>query len=99
MYMPFGDFFTKTITQSEGRALIGKMQALEPYAADAYSYVRTQQKLISEEEAQDVNGDVEKERKKPMKLGTLSQAEWEATNIYLVFAFQKIYESTAHDLD
>ncbi|XP_064611079.1 mRNA cap guanine-N7 methyltransferase-like [Liolophura sinensis] len=92
---PFSDFFETFKEEGEGRSLLGKMQALEPFPAsedvrlmgeeEQYSHAR---QMLSDLEASD-QGAEGNPRRHPQKLGTLSQSEWEAISLYLVFVFQK----------
>lgn len=106
---PFAEFFKEQITQNEGRALIGRMQALEPYPADqdvdlmgmeedSYAAAkRLAAELTTRQESeQDQDGG---HRRKPLKVGTLSLAEWEATSVYMVFAFQKVSDKCPDYVD
>ncbi|KFO26911.1 mRNA cap guanine-N7 methyltransferase [Fukomys damarensis] len=80
----FMEFFEEKIKNNENKMLLKRMQALEPYPANENS------KLNSEKA-----GDYEhaaafmKNTQVRLPLGTLSKSEWEATSIYLVFAFEK----------
>lgn len=60
------------------------MQALEPYPADENSKL-TSEKVDDYEHA----AKYMKNSQVRLPLGTLSKSEWEATSIYLVFAFEK----------
>ncbi|CAH1779535.1 unnamed protein product, partial [Owenia fusiformis] len=90
----FEEYFKEHITTQDGRALIGRMQALEPYPADddvdlmgkdvPGSYTAAQNKVDQIQAEKDSNND-----RRKFKVGTLSQSEWEAATVYLAFAFQK----------
>ncbi|KAK2181344.1 hypothetical protein NP493_403g06001 [Ridgeia piscesae] len=94
---PFADFFAEHIRKGDGRGLIGRMQALEPYppaeevdllakTSDAYTHARS---YLDAHQADKQDG-------RPFantKVGTLSKDEWEAVSLYLVFAFQKVEET------
>ncbi|PSN50636.1 hypothetical protein C0J52_15143 [Blattella germanica] len=78
----FQDYYEKL--KEEGRSLLGKMQALETYppfhdapllgkVPEDYDHV---QQYMNKSTGH-------------RKVGTLSQSEWEAASLYLVFAFQK----------
>ncbi|KAK2166906.1 hypothetical protein NP493_1300g00064 [Ridgeia piscesae] len=95
---PFADFFTEHIRKGDGRDLLGRMQALEPYppaeevnlvakTSEAYTHARS---YLDARQADKQNGWPSTD----MKVGTLSKDEWEADSIYLVFAFQKVEETT-----
>jgi len=94
----FADFFQQKVQDNDGRGLIGRMQGLEPYppdddvelmSKDEKSYANA--KKYWTEKQSSAAGD--NERRRPVKVGTLSQAEWEASTIYLVFAFQRLPDS------
>lgn len=76
-----------------GRQLLGRMQALESYPAfdasglmsnDEKDYIHAKEKVES----------IEKASGRPERVGTLSQAEWEAICLYVVFVFEKRSEKT-----
>ncbi|VIO99571.1 Uncharacterized protein BM_BM2354 [Brugia malayi] len=85
----FPDAFEYYINERNGRALLGRMQALEPFPpvddvklmgpSESYKFAETKLNEIMEErlEAGCVG------------MGTLSQDEWEIASMYLVFAFQR----------
>ncbi|XP_041101080.1 mRNA cap guanine-N7 methyltransferase [Polyodon spathula] len=81
----FREFFEEKIQIEEHKMLMRRMQALEPYPADDRS------KLVSDnlEEYEHVQRYIKGCQAK-MPLGTLSKSEWDATSIYLVFAFEKM---------
>uniref|UniRef100_A0A131YLM5 mRNA cap guanine-N(7) methyltransferase n=1 Tax=Rhipicephalus appendiculatus TaxID=34631 RepID=A0A131YLM5_RHIAP len=87
----FEDFFDQFKDDPEGKVLLRKMQALEAYPPfgdqttlgkdpDDYKHAVEQLEKIKDQEPES--------RRRP-QVGTLSQAEWEALSIYVVFAFQK----------
>ncbi|XP_042539617.1 mRNA cap guanine-N7 methyltransferase [Dipodomys spectabilis] len=80
----FLEFYEEKIKNNENKMLLKRMQALEPYPANENS------KLTSEK-ADDYKHAAEymKNSQVRLPLGTLSKSEWEATSIYLVFAFEK----------
>lgn len=91
----FAEFFNENIDlSSENRRLLGAMQSLETFptddmlklmssSQDDYAFAKeTLEKSVSSEKHQDSQHSI--------KAGTLSQAEWEAISLYLVFAFQKM---------
>lgn len=64
--------------------LLKRMQALESYPANENS------KLASEKAGDYAHAaEYMKNSQVRLPLGTLSKSEWEATSIYLVFAFEK----------
>lgn len=70
--------------KNEGKSLLGKMQALETYPPYHESPLLGQP-------LQDYQHAINYMQNLPghRKIGTLSQAEWEVTSLYAVFAFQK----------
>ncbi|XP_035286719.1 mRNA cap guanine-N7 methyltransferase [Anguilla anguilla] len=81
----FREFFEEKIQNEQHKFLMKKMQALEQYPADERNKLASDSPAEYEHVKQRIEcADV----KAP--LGTLSQSEWEATSIYLVFAFEKM---------
>ncbi|XP_056154527.1 mRNA cap guanine-N7 methyltransferase [Lampris incognitus] len=81
----FSEFFDEHVRKEEHRGLMMKMMALEPYLCDQRSPLAA----VADGEYQHA----QEHTQKPgvhLPLGTLSRSEWEATSIYLVFAFQKM---------
>ncbi|XP_038602254.1 mRNA cap guanine-N7 methyltransferase [Tachyglossus aculeatus] len=80
----FLEFYDEKIKNVDNKMLLKRMQALEPYPANEHS------KLVSDN-MEDYEHAVKyiKNGQTRMPLGTLSKSEWEATSIYLVFAFEK----------
>lgn len=79
----FSEFFQEHVTDEQHKSLMQRMHALEPYpvedgtkASDGveYEHARTRSETPGAR----------------LPLGTLSKSEWEATSIYLVFAFEKM---------
>lgn len=64
--------------------LLKRMQALEPYPASENSRLASEKADDYEHAAKYM-----KNSQVRLPLGTLSKSEWEATSIYLVFAFEK----------
>uniref|UniRef100_A0A8D0H9B2 mRNA cap guanine-N(7) methyltransferase n=1 Tax=Sphenodon punctatus TaxID=8508 RepID=A0A8D0H9B2_SPHPU len=83
----FREFYEEKIKNEEHKMLLKRMQALEQYPANDNS------KLVSDKpedyEHAEEHMKEGKEGKAKLPLGTLSKSEWEATSIYLVFAFEK----------
>ncbi|GAB1301841.1 mRNA cap guanine-N7 methyltransferase [Apodemus speciosus] len=80
----FLEFYEEKIKNNENKMLLKRMQALEPYPANENS------KLASEKVGDYAHAtDYMKNSQVRLPLGTLSKSEWEATSIYLVFAFEK----------
>lgn len=93
---PFDEYFAEKSEMGEHRSLLGRMSALECYpppdgtslvgSTSDYKDTEVTQAKLKEEDTRPE--DVKHHR--PVRLGTLSQAEWEASTIYLAFAFQKV---------
>lgn len=64
--------------------LLKRMQALEAYPANGNSKLASEKADDYEHAEQYI-----KNSQVRLPLGTLSKSEWEATSIYLVFAFEK----------
>lgn len=80
----FLEFYEEKIKNNENKMLLKRMQALESYPANENS------KLASEKVGDYAHAaDYMKNSQVRLPLGTLSKSEWEATSIYLVFAFEK----------
>ncbi|XP_077208948.1 mRNA cap guanine-N(7) methyltransferase [Paroedura picta] len=80
----FREFFDEKIKNEEHKMLLKQMQALEPYPADEHS------KLVSDKKDEYVYAEMLKDDEKlKLPFGTLSKSEWEATSIYMIFAFEK----------
>lgn len=80
----FHEYFEEKIQNEEHKKLLKRMQALEQYPPERYT------SLVSS-----TKGDYSHAEEAELSLGTLSKSEWEATSIYLVFAFQKQSERLA----
>ncbi|KAE8598278.1 hypothetical protein XENTR_v10016783 [Xenopus tropicalis] len=80
----FREFFEEKVKNDEQKMLLKRMKALEPYPA-APNFKLVSGRTEDYEHAQKLveNGQVK------LPLGTLSKSEWEATSIYLLFAFEK----------
>ncbi|XP_055983083.1 mRNA cap guanine-N7 methyltransferase [Sorex fumeus] len=80
----FLEFYKEKIKNNENKMLLKRMQALEAFSANENSK-QISEKVDDYRHATDYmkNGQVR------LPLGTLSNSEWEATSIYLVFAFEK----------
>ncbi|XP_054841052.1 mRNA cap guanine-N7 methyltransferase isoform X2 [Eublepharis macularius] len=80
----FREFYEEKIKNEEHKMLLKQMQALEQYPADEHS------KLVSntKDDYEYAEG-CKNDEKMKLPLGTLSKSEWEATSIYLIFAFEK----------
>ncbi|XP_060680496.1 mRNA cap guanine-N7 methyltransferase [Hemiscyllium ocellatum] len=81
----FAEFFKEKVQNSEHKMLLKKMKALEQYpsAENKGNPTFNQQDYVHAE-------DYLKNPQAILPLGTLSKSEWEATSIYLVFAFEKL---------
>lgn len=82
MFERFDNYYDRM--KNEGKSLLGKMQALETYPPYHESPLLGQH-------SQDYQHAISYMQNLPdhRKIGTLSQAEWEVTSLYAVFAFQK----------
>uniref|UniRef100_A0A8C0MK94 mRNA cap guanine-N(7) methyltransferase n=1 Tax=Canis lupus familiaris TaxID=9615 RepID=A0A8C0MK94_CANLF len=80
----FLEFYEEKIKNNENKMLLKLMQALEPYPAKENSKLASE-KVDDYEHA----AEYMKNSQVRLPLGTLSKSEWEATSIYLVFAFEK----------
>ncbi|XP_005107770.1 mRNA cap guanine-N7 methyltransferase [Aplysia californica] len=96
--IPFADFFEAHCQSRENLKLLENMQALEPYPpmegtelvsskAEDYSSVKKFYNSVVESQSSDHS-------RSSKKIGTLSQDEWEAATLYLVFVFQKVKDVT-----
>ncbi|XP_066417394.1 mRNA cap guanine-N7 methyltransferase isoform X1 [Molothrus aeneus] len=82
--MTFREFYEEKIKNEEHKMLLRRMQALEPYSTHGDS------RLVSDKpDDYEHAKEFIKDGKAKLPLGTLSKSEWEATSIYLVFAFEK----------
>ncbi|XP_043543626.1 mRNA cap guanine-N7 methyltransferase [Chiloscyllium plagiosum] len=81
----FAEFFKEKVQNSEHKMLLKKMKSLEQYpsAENKGNPAFNQQDYVHAE-------DYLKNPQARLPLGTLSKSEWEATSIYLVFAFEKL---------
>uniref|UniRef100_A0A8D1XRP7 mRNA cap guanine-N(7) methyltransferase n=1 Tax=Sus scrofa TaxID=9823 RepID=A0A8D1XRP7_PIG len=80
----FLEFYEEKIKNNENKMLLKRMQALEPYPASENSRLASEKADDYEHAAKYM-----KNSQVRLPLGTLSKSEWEATSIYLVFAFEK----------
>ncbi|XP_074060374.1 mRNA cap guanine-N(7) methyltransferase [Macrotis lagotis] len=80
----FLEFYEEKIKNVENKVLLKRMQALEPYPANENSKLASGNLGDYEHAAKYM-----KNSQVRLPLGTLSKSEWEATSIYLVFAFEK----------
>ncbi|KAM6973659.1 mRNA cap guanine-N(7) methyltransferase [Aplochiton taeniatus] len=81
----FSEFFEEHIKEEQHRSLMMRMLALESYPCDGRSRPSTESpgEYDHAKEHSDRPG-------VRLPLGTLSKSEWDATSIYLVFAFEKM---------
>ncbi|XP_031444867.1 mRNA cap guanine-N7 methyltransferase [Phasianus colchicus] len=82
--MTFREFYEEKIKNEEHKMLLRRMQALEPYSTFGDSRLASDKPDDYEHAKEFI-----KDGKAKLPLGTLSKSEWEATSIYLVFAFEK----------
>ncbi|CAJ1084287.1 mRNA cap guanine-N7 methyltransferase [Xyrichtys novacula] len=81
----FSEFFKEKVKDEQHRSLMMKMMALEPFTAEVRGQPASDSRgEYSHAEEHCSRGSIK------LPLGTLSQSEWEATSIYLVFVFQKM---------
>ncbi|CAG5114777.1 unnamed protein product, partial [Candidula unifasciata] len=93
----FSDFFKENLHNKDNLSLLSTMQALEPYppveGAETVSS-RDEDYQVAKDFLLSVSKSGEKEQSgrqyQQKQIGTLSQAEWEAATLYLVFVFQKV---------
>lgn len=76
----FDEMFDSYKSSSEGKMLLGKMQALETYPAQFGAEL-----LAAESEYEAAKPAAERER----CVGTMSRSEWEACSLYLAVGFKK----------
>ncbi|XP_060100033.1 mRNA cap guanine-N7 methyltransferase [Heteronotia binoei] len=80
----FREFYDEKIKNEEHKMLLKQMQALEQYPADEHS------KLVSDKKDDYAYAEmVKNDEKLKLPFGLLSKSEWEATSIYMIFAFEK----------
>lgn len=85
----FDEFYAESV--QSGRGLIEKMNALETFPGQSRDDRERQQNLAEYSHAQSHLD--RKEAGRFHKVGTLSKSEWEASTLYLFFAFQKMKTS------
>lgn len=96
---PFAEYFKEKSEQGDHNSLLRKMKALEEYPAgedsnlvseklEDYKAVKDMVKHLQESDEQ-----ADDRHRRQIKVGTLSQAEWEATTIYCVYVFQKVLDT------
>lgn len=81
----FREFFEEKVKNDEQKTLLKKMQALEQYPSSNHSKLASDK----EEDYEHAKTFMESSRAS-LPLGTLSKSEWDATSIYLLFAFEKL---------
>ncbi|XP_067886879.1 mRNA cap guanine-N7 methyltransferase [Heterodontus francisci] len=81
----FAEFFKEKVQNSEHKMLLKRMKSLEQYPI-----AETSGSLGFNKEDYEHAEDYLKNAQARAPLGTLSKSEWEATSIYLVFAFEKL---------
>ncbi|KAL1398042.1 hypothetical protein pipiens_002438 [Culex pipiens pipiens] len=90
----FDEFYSESV--QSGRGLIEKMQALETFPGQSRDERERQQNLGEYSHAQshlDQKGAGGGGGGRFHKVGTLSKSEWEASTLYMFFAFQKMKTS------
>ncbi|GCB75496.1 hypothetical protein scyTo_0019018 [Scyliorhinus torazame] len=83
--MTFAEFFKEKVQNSEHKMLLKKMKSLEQYP----SAENSGSPGINKEDYVHAEDYLKNPQARP-PIGTLSKSEWEATSIYLVFAFEKL---------
>ncbi|GFN79242.1 mRNA cap guanine-n7 methyltransferase-like [Plakobranchus ocellatus] len=89
----FAEYFKDNVGHRESLTLLSAMQALEPFPsvegtepmsnkAEDYKFAQELLSSLSESQSHD--------QRRPPRIGTLSQAEWDAATIYLIFVFEKV---------
>lgn len=99
---PFSEFYKEHVLTREGRGLIGRMSALEAYPAEADVGLMSKDEVSYEHAKQFLEklkerNEAERGSRKEMKVGTLSQPEWQASTVYLVFGFQRTPDGAVSD--
>lgn len=99
----FDDYFWECLKsedkarQQDARQLLGKMQALETYPAfesSDQSSSKEQDFVHAVQHIATLNQD-DDDRRRPIRVGTLSLPEWEAITLYVAFAFKKVEASVS----
>ncbi|XP_001655637.2 mRNA cap guanine-N7 methyltransferase-like [Aedes aegypti] len=84
----FDEFYEESV--SSGRGLLEKMQALETFPGFSRDDRERQQ---NREEYRHAQQYLDRKDGRHTKVGTLSKSEWEASTLYMFFAFQKMKKS------
>ncbi|XP_069113471.1 mRNA cap guanine-N7 methyltransferase-like [Argopecten irradians] len=102
---PFDEYFAEKSEMGEHRGLLGRMSALECYpppegtalvGTNPEDYKDTQA-FVNKLKEDDTRPDDLKQHR-PVRVGTLSKAEWDASTIYVAFAFQKVKDVKTGEL-
>ncbi|XP_032078947.1 mRNA cap guanine-N7 methyltransferase [Thamnophis elegans] len=81
----FWEFYEEKVKNMEHKILLQQMKALEKYPADEGS------RLVSQIKEDYEHAEMfKKDGKAKLPFGTMSKLEWEATSLYLIFAFEKL---------
>ncbi|XP_034285288.1 mRNA cap guanine-N7 methyltransferase [Pantherophis guttatus] len=81
----FWEFYEEKAKNMEHKMLLQQMKALEKYPADEGS------RLVSQIKEDYEHAEMfKKDGKGKLPFGTMSKPEWEATSLYLIFAFEKL---------
>ncbi|KAM9308328.1 mRNA cap guanine-N(7) methyltransferase [Gastrophryne carolinensis] len=80
----FKDYFEEKIKNEEQKMLLKRMQALEQFPPASNTSLAS-----TKPEDYDHVRKIQDSGKARLPLGTLSKSEWDATSIYLLFAFEK----------
>lgn len=96
---PFAEFFDEHIKDkkeyTEFKNLLERMKALEQYPPEEGGKLMGLEDRDYEdpaEELQKLKSQDPQQSNRPISVGTLSKAEWEAVTIYCVFMFQKVQD-------
>lgn len=88
----FEDMFNDYEKTDRGKFLLRKLPALETYPPYDDKRLMASEKnyeLAKKKKEELEIKEQEKDRTRPVKMGTLSQAEWEVATLYIAFAFRK----------
>lgn len=85
----FADAISYYLEKQDGRALMGRMQALEPFPPTSDVSLMGKEEEYKDAEAEREQILAERADGRHLTVGTLSKSEWEVTAMYLVFAFRR----------
>ncbi|KAL1389146.1 hypothetical protein pipiens_012593 [Culex pipiens pipiens] len=87
-FLRFDEFYSESVQSSRG--LIEKIQALETFPGQSQDERERQQNVGEYSHAQGHLDQKGASGSRFQKVGTLSKSEWEASTLYMFFAFQKM---------